>query len=66
MRRGDMTTSQGGQEVTAPENKRGATRGGDMKREGGTVGWEALAWRQQRISRRGGNKHEKNQSNNQI
>jgi hypothetical protein len=43
MSRGNMTTSQGGQEATATENKRAATRGSGMKRGGGAVGWEALA-----------------------
>ena len=50
MMRGDMTTSRGGQETTAQENERGATRDSGEKRDGGMIGRGALAWRQWRIS----------------
>ncbi len=49
MARGDTTTSQGGQEANATENKRAVTRSGGAMRGGGAVGWEELVQHQRVI-----------------
>jgi hypothetical protein len=41
MKRGNTTTSQGGQAATATENERAVTKGGGAKRGRGAFGWEA-------------------------
>jgi hypothetical protein len=47
MMRGNMSTSHGGQEATATENKGARARGHGAKRGGGEVGQEALVQHQQ-------------------